>query len=506
MRLNTRPTWIALAVVLVAAAAVVAFRGRDHEVQYATTTLERGDIVDVVGATGTLQAVTTVQVGSQVSGTVDILNADFNSRVKKNEVIARLETSTFDARVSQARANLGAARANVEKAKATVDDTKQKYDRAKELAAQKLLPTSDLDTARSNYEGAVASIKASDADVAQAAASVQQAEVDLAHTVIRAPIDGVVVARSVDVGQTVAASLQAPTLFVIANDLAHMQVNASIDEADIGRVRESQEVTFHVDAYPNETFKGTVQQVRLQPITVSNVVTYNTLIAVDNPGQRLMPGMTATVSVIVQRRDNVLRLPSAALRFRPEGWQPGSGRRGPGGSGGPSGAPAGSPASGAPTANASPAVAADTASGARGGSADNGGRRWQGGGGGAGGPGSGGAGGPGSGSPRGGGGNGGFGDGGGGGRGMGGGQRGAGGGARPTLVFVPGPDGKPHAQPVRTGISDGQWVEVVSGLDEGAQIITGISDGTARPAGPRPGASPGTTNPFAPQPQRRTRG
>src|SRR4051812_29206393 len=210
MRLNSRRTWVALAVVVLAVVAFLAFRGRDKAVQYATTTVERGDIVDVVGATGTLQAVTTVQVGSQVSGTVDSLDADFNSRVRKNQVIARLETSTFDARLSQAQANLVAARANVEKSRSTVTDTKQKYDRAKELAAQNLLPASDLETARSNYEGALAGLRGAEAAVSQSAAAVQQAQVDRTHTIIRAPIDGVVVARNVDVGQTVAASLQAP--------------------------------------------------------------------------------------------------------------------------------------------------------------------------------------------------------------------------------------------------------------------------------------------------------
>jgi len=466
MRISKRPTLIALGVVILAAAAVLAFRGRDKEVQYTTAAVDRGDIVDVVGATGTLQAVTTVQVGSQVSGTIASLGADFNSRVKKDQVVARLETSTFDARVSQARANLVAARANVEKAKSTVADTKQKYERAKELSAQNLLPASDLDTAKSNYEGAVASLQAAVAAVSQAAAAVEQAQVDLTHTVIRAPIDGVVVARSVDVGQTVAASLQAPTLFVIANDLTHMQVSASIDEADIGRVQPSQDVTFHVDAYPNETFTGRVDQVRLQPITVQNVVTYNTIIAVDNPGGRLMPGMTATVSVIVQKRDEALRLPAAALRFRPEGWQ-GGGRRGPGGNGAPAG-------SGAPAA---PAAAGSTAAAGAGG---NGGPRGMAG----------------------------FGPSGGG---PGGGGRGAaawaggGSGGRPTVVFTLGPDGRPVAQQVRIGISDGQYVEVVSGLDEGAQVVTGTGDGTARAGGPRPAAS--GTNPFAPQqPQRRQRG
>jgi HlyD family secretion protein len=409
---------------------------------------------------------------------VDSLDADFNSRVRKNQVIARLETSTFDARLSQAQANLVAARANVEKARATVSDTKQKYDRAQELSKEGLVPASDLDTARANYEGAVAGLRGAQAAVSQAAASVQQAQVDRTHTIIRAPIDGVVVARNVDVGQTVAASLQAPTLFVIANDLSRMQVNASIDEADIGRVRQGQDVTFHVDAYPNETFTGRVEQVRLQPITVSNVVTYNTLIAVDNPGGRLMPGMTATVSLIVQKRDDVLRLPAAALRFRPEGWQAGAGgRRGGAGGNAPSGASGAPPAA----AGAGGGVQAATAPGGQG--PEGGARARRGGGRSAGrADGAGGRGASGPGTPG----------------GQEGGQR--------AIVFVPGPDGKPQPQPIRTGITDGQYVEVLSGLEDGAQIVTGIAgEGGARAAGGRPGASP-AANPFAPQqPQRRTR-
>jgi HlyD family secretion protein len=256
-------------------------------------------------------------------------------------------------------------------------------------------------------------------------------------------------------------------------------------------VRQGEDVTFHVDAYPNETFTGRVEQVRLQPITVQNVVTYNTLIAVDNPGGRLMPGMTATVSVIVQRRDSVLRLPAAALRFRPEGWQPGAGGGRRGGAGASGAPPASTATGGAVATGGSPAATVasgpDTAAGggrgprgggsAGGGAGGGGGGRWAGRGamGGAGGEGRG----PGS-------------------------PGGQGGGGRPTVVFVPGPDGKPKVQPIRTGINDGQWVEVVSGLDEGAQIITGTSDGTARAGAPRPAAS--GTNPFAPQPQRRTRG
>ena len=220
----------------------------------------------------------------------------------------------------------------------------------------------DLDTAQATHDGAVAQHKANQAAVNQAQANVNQAKVDLDHTIITAPIDGVVIARNVDVGQTVAASFTAPVLFVIANDLKHMQVNASIDEADIGRVRSGQGVTFRVDAYPDQTFRGRVDQVRLQPTTVQNVVTYNTIISVDNDDGKLMPGMTATVSVIVQKADNVLRIPAAALRFRPEGFEPGG--RGARPSAAPPGAGAGAGAGG-PRAAIAPGAGAPGAGGGR---------------------------------------------------------------------------------------------------------------------------------------------
>ena len=217
---------------------------------------------------------------------------------------------------------------------------RQKYARAKELAAQKLLPATDLETAKANFDGAVAQVKASEAAESQSQASVNQAKVDLSHTIIDTPIDGVVISRNVDVGQTVAASFQAPVLFVIANDLARMRVNAAVDEADVGRVREGQEVVFHVDAFPEREFKGVIEQVRLNPTTVSNVVSYNTIVAVDNRDLLLRPGMTATVSIVVRKAENALRLPAAALRFRPEGFQrptgagaPSSARARPGGRG-----------------------------------------------------------------------------------------------------------------------------------------------------------------------------
>ena len=422
--------WAAAGFVVVVGLLVLGFRSRTREPKFLTAVVDRGDVVDVVGATGTLQAVTTVQVGSQVSGTIASLDADFNSRVRKDQVIARLDPSLFQARVEQARANLVAARANVEKARATVEDTRQKYERAKDLAGQSLLPQSDLETARANHEGAVASVKAAEAAVSQASAGLNQAQVDLTHTVIKAPIDGIVIGRNVDVGQTVAASLQAPVLFVIANDLAKMQVSASIDEADVGRLRQGQDVTFRVDAFPERQFAGRVEQVRLQPTTVQNVVTYQTIIAVDNADGRLMPGMTATVSVIVRHADDVLRIPAAALRFRPEGAEP-AGRR-PGSGGGAGRGPRGE------------------------------GR---------------------------------------GGQGTGDGERGGQGGGRPATVHVLGAKGKPEPVPIRTGISDGQFVEVREGLNEGAQVVTGLDTGAAAA---RPGPSP-SANPFNPQFQRRQR-
>src|SRR5437764_10779330 len=301
------------------------------DVQIVTSPITRGDIVDTVGATGTLQAVTTVQVGSQVSGNISWLGADFNSIVKKGQVIARLDPSLFDAQVEQSKANMAQARANLAKAQSDLErmkvqltDAQQKYTRAQELAARSLLPQSDLDSAKIAVDSAQASLGAQQATVNQATASVSQAQasvnqnqVNLDHTVITAPIDGIVTQRSVDVGQTVAASMQAPTLFIIAADLTKMQVNANVDEADVGRIRPGQHVTFRVDAYATETFEGTVSQIRLQPVVVQNVTTYGTVIDVPNSLLKLKPGMTANVKVEIAKRTDVMRVPNAALRFRP---------------------------------------------------------------------------------------------------------------------------------------------------------------------------------------------
>ncbi len=296
-----------------------------------TAAITRGDIVETVGATGTLQAVTTVQVGSQVSGNIAFLGADFNSLVKKGQVLARLDPSLFEAQSQQTRANLAQSRANLTKAQSDLErsrvqltDAQQKFARAQQLAARSLLPQSDLDTAKTAVDTAQAALQSQQATVTQvqaaitqSEASVNQSQVNLAHTVITAPIDGLVISRNVDVGQTVAASMQAPTLFVLAADLTKMQVVANLDESDVGRIRPRQVVTFRVDAYPEDTFRGVVSQVRLEPKVQQNVVTYATVIDVPNNDLRLKPGMTANVNVEIARASNVLRIPNTALRFRP---------------------------------------------------------------------------------------------------------------------------------------------------------------------------------------------
>jgi HlyD family secretion protein len=282
-----------------------------------TAAVTRGDVADTVGATGTLQAVTTVQVGTQVSGTIMELHADFNSLVKKGQVIARLDPSLFQTQIEQGRANLIRAQADLERLKVSLDDARMKLNRARELAGRQLIPQSELDTAEVNTRSIDAQIRSSQAQVTQAEASLNQNQVNLAHTVIEAPIDGLVISRNVDVGQTVAASMSAPTLFVLAADLTKMQVVANLDESDVGRIRPGQRVSFRVDAYPADDFIGTVAQVRLQPIVQQNVVTYATVIDVPNPELKLKPGMTANVNVEIARRTDVVRIPTAALRFRP---------------------------------------------------------------------------------------------------------------------------------------------------------------------------------------------
>jgi HlyD family secretion protein len=293
------------------------FFGRTAPPSVTTATLSRGDVVDAVGATGTLEAVTTVLVGTQVSGTIDALHADFNSVVRSGQVIARLDPSLFNTQIEQARANLVRSQADAERLRVSLEDARSRLARAEELAARQLISRQDLEAAQIVVRSTEAQIRSAEAAVTQARATLNQNLVNQQHTVIRAPIDGIVISRNVDVGQTVAASMQAPTLFVIAADLTKMRVNANIDEADVGRIRPGQRVRFRVDAFPTGEFLGTVSQVRLQPQTVQNVVTYATVIDVPNPDFRLKPGMTANVSIEIARRTDVLRIPNVALRFRP---------------------------------------------------------------------------------------------------------------------------------------------------------------------------------------------
>ncbi len=315
---------------LIALTAATLLRRGDH-VQYLASAIQRGDIRDAVDSTGVVNAVVNVQVGSQVSGTIAKLNADFNSHVHKGDVIALIDPQLFQgallqqsADLANARANVVAATANLDKAQAGLVQAKADYARAKNLTERNIGTQQSLDQAQASYESAKAAVDAAKASVAQANAQVQQkaaavevARTNLNYTIIKSPIDGTVVARNVDVGQTVAASLQAPTIFTIAQDLARMLVYAKVDESDVGRIRSGQQVTFKVDAFPKETFNGTVTQIRMNPTTVQNVVTYDAIIAFANPELKLFPGMTAYVTIPVATVENVIKLPNAALRFKP---------------------------------------------------------------------------------------------------------------------------------------------------------------------------------------------
>jgi HlyD family secretion protein len=335
-----------------------AWRGGRADGAFRTAPVERGTILSTVSATGTLNAVVTVQVGSQISGTIRELHADFNSKVKKGQLVARIDPEIFEAKVAQAKADLESARANVLNQRASVARAEAEVATARANAARQQVAVQDArikrdsraslfreggvsqeerDSAQASYDAAVAQhdaavatirsaeaalavaraqLQAAEAQVAQRQAALRQAQVDLEHTFIRAPVDGIVISRNVDVGQTVAASLQAPVLFTIAQDLSQMQVDTNVDEADISRIQMGQDATFTVDSFPGQSFRGNVVQVRSAPIIVQNVVTYNAVVAVANPDPRLKPGMTANVRVLVARRENVLRIPNAALRVR----------------------------------------------------------------------------------------------------------------------------------------------------------------------------------------------
>lgn len=288
----------------------------DKAPQYITQKVDKGDIRATVSATGTVNAITTVLVGTQVSGTVKQLFVDYNSEVRKGQLLAQIDPSTFEAQVAQAHANLMLAEANLEKAKIAVRDTISTFERNKILFGKNFVSKSDLDASETNYLSAKAQIRAAQAQVDQSRASLNLAQTNLRYTQILSPVNGTVISRSIDVGQTVAASFQTPTLFTIAQDLTKMQIKADIDEADIGRIQVNQPVTFTVDAYPEITFKGKVSEIRNAPTTVQNVVTYNIMVNVDNPDLKLKPGMTTNVSIVIDNKQDILRVPNAALRLR----------------------------------------------------------------------------------------------------------------------------------------------------------------------------------------------
>ncbi len=461
--MKRRIIWLVL---IVAAAGLITggylySQGIGSRPPYRTAALTRGPLTAAIAATGTLNAVITVQVGSQVSGQIKELYADFNSQVKKNQIIARIDPEPFEAKVSQAksqvdaarasvlnqragvekaradlenaRAALAAARAQTAKAQVSVVDMRRDLGRKRDLKQKGLIAQADEDSAQAAYDSAVAQHDASqaqeqaqgsavrsaeaqlkvseallqnaEAQVGQYVAALRQTQLDLDHTIIRAPVDGVVVSRTVDVGQTVAASLQAPTLFTIAQDLTKMQVDTNVDEADVGRVQVGQRTTFTVDSFPAQTFSGEVVQIRKAPQVLQNVVTYDVVVSANNRDLKLLPGMTANVRIVTDQKESVLKVPNSALRFRPPGVEDRPGPRPAGPGAGPAGAPGG---------------------------------------------------------PR--------------------------SGGLAGRVWILGPGGKPQPVQVQLGVSDGSFTEVVGGVKEGQDVIVGQSASGDRPS---PSGQPG---------------
>jgi HlyD family secretion protein len=440
---------------------------------YRTAPVERGELLSTISATGTLNAVVTVQVGTQVSGTIQQLLVDFNSPVKKGMLIARIDPATFEAKVNQAQADLENSRASVLNQRASVAkagadlvsakanvvrqdvalrDAKIKLDARTRLFGEGGISQEERDSAQAAYDSAMAQLEAArasvnsfqaalevtqaqlasaEAQVKQKQASLELAQVDLRNTLIRAPVDGVVVSRNVDVGQTVAASLQAPTLFLIAQDLTKMQVDTNVDEADIGRVALEQEATFTVDSYPGQAFRGRIVQIRQAPQVIQNVVTYNTVVAVSNADLKLKPGMTANVKLLVARRENALLVPNAAFRVRLDS---GSGSAGQGSAGGA--AAQGRGASG-PGGGSGSGAAGPRAGGAAGGGSGRGTEVRQ------------------------------------------------GDGSRQRVYVLA--EGKPVERLVKIGLSDGQRTEILEGISEGDAVVLGLGQksGPATQGGPR---------------------
>jgi HlyD family secretion protein len=439
---------------LVAALALAALAActRVPKTSFRTERVTRGPIAEVVSATGDVSALITVNVGSQISGTIQKLHVDFNSPVKKEQVLAEIDPRLFKAALERAVAGLAAADADVAKARAALADAERTERRSLELAKRQLVAQADVDAALAAREGAQAALQGALARVLQARADRDTAQTNVELCLIRSPIDGIVISRAIDVGQTVAASLQAPTLFLIANDLTRMQILANVDEADVGKVKDGLTARFTVDAFPGEAFEGRIREVRQAPNTIQNVVTYAAVIDAPNPDRKLRQGMTASVTIVTNQRADALRVPNAALRYRPAGDE--GGRGGGGGDRGPGQRSAGTPGvaradSGEQGAGARPA--ADRPAGDRA----------------APGP-----------------------------RGEGGGRAAPGGtdvgtegggrkGARRARVYRL-VDGKPAPVDVQVAISDGRLTELVAGLSEGDEVIVGDTGGGA-PGGPQGG-------------------
>ncbi len=314
---------IIISVLLVAAAAVTLYftvlrTGDAAEIGYNKEALKTGSIEALVDTTGTLNAVTMVDVGAQVSGKIINIYVDFNSKVKADQIIARIDPEQFQTRIKQSEANYRSAQSRRDNSRINLENSKKKHERAKNLFEKDLISIEDMDTAETNYYGAVSDLQTAEATLEQQQSALDSSRVDLSYTIIKSPLDGVGINRNINEGQTVASSLQAPVLFQIAKDLTQMQVECVVDEADIGRVAEGQAVRFTVDAYPTENFRGTVKQVRYAPEVVSNVVTYTTIVEVSNPEMKLRPGMTATVAIVVGEARSKLLVPNTALRFTPD--------------------------------------------------------------------------------------------------------------------------------------------------------------------------------------------
>jgi HlyD family secretion protein len=488
---RNRQRYLRAAVVLVVVGAGIGYFALRRststgDVAFKFAAVDRGTIEQTVTATGQLSAVVTVQVGSQVSGIILKLGADFNTQVKQGQIIAQIDPTRFKANLEQARASLKNAQASQARATVNHEAAKREFDRARALSEKQVIGAAEMDELKSKYDLARVEQQASEAQVAQARASVGMAEVDLERTTIRSPIDGTVLQRAVDTGQTVAASLSAPTLFTIAQDLAKMEVRAAIDEADVGKLREGLEARFTVDAHPGREFVATIHQIRSNPNVVQNVVTYDAILRVDNPDGRLRPGMTASVRIVTEKREDVLRIPNVALRFKPppeivlasQTPFPGGGRSGRGDGGAP-------PEGWGGGRRLSEGEGGGAARG-EGGGMPRGEGGWPRGAAAGQGPGGGGQG---------------FrGGGGGGGRGAGGWQRRGGdgqGGARMATRVFKAEGNKVVAVPFRPGISDEQFTEIQRGsLKEGDQLVTeatgpGLQQAPQRPATPMGGRNRG---------------